>query len=178
MGQTIVRGYYPGVVGLITHAHAVWYHQRWGFDASFETQVGRELSDFIAGFDADRDGLWVAERQAAFAGAVAVCGRRAAAEGARLRWFIVVPGLQGQGIGTDLIRRALGFCRDKGYPRVFLWTFQGLEAARHVYARFGFRLCEEHDVAQWGQFIREQKYELVLSHLNRPIHQGDSHETS
>jgi GNAT superfamily N-acetyltransferase len=162
MGQTVIRGYYPGVVGLITQAHAVWYHTHWGFDASFEAQVGRELSDFIAGFDDARDGLWVAEQRAAFAGAVAVCGPRAAVYGARLRWFIVLPEFQGRGIGADLIARAVAFCREKNYPKIFLWTFQGLEAARAIYTRFGFRLNETHAVAQWGQFIREEKFELVL----------------
>jgi len=38
----------------------------------------------------------------------------------------------------------------------------GLNAARRAYEKSGFRLCEEHDVAQWGQQIREQKFELGL----------------
>ncbi|MCU0561574.1 MAG: GNAT family N-acetyltransferase [Desulfobacterales bacterium] len=162
MRQTIVRGYTPGAVGLITRAHAVWYHTHWGFDASFEAQVGRELSDFIAGFEESRDGLWVAEEKTAFAGAVAVCGRRAAVDGARLRWFMVLPEFQGRGIGTDLLARAVAFCREKNYPKIFLWTFHGLDAARSLYTRFGFRLTEAHDVAQWGQFIHEEKLELAL----------------
>ncbi|HSO61153.1 MAG TPA: GNAT family N-acetyltransferase [Desulfobacterales bacterium] len=162
MGQTIFHSYYPGVVGRITEVHAVYYHTHWGFDASFESQVGRELSDFVAAFDASRDGLWVAEHNAGFAGAAAVDGRRAAVDGARLRWFIVIPEFQGRGIGTELVCRTVAFCRDKGYPKLFLWTFNGLDAARRVYEKHGFRLCEEHNVAQWGQHIREQKFELDL----------------
>ena len=41
-------GYYPGVVGRIIELHAVYYYENWGFDISFETQVGRELSEFMA----------------------------------------------------------------------------------------------------------------------------------
>ena len=42
-------------------------------------------------------------------------------------------------------------------------TFKGLESARRVYEAADFRLCEESDVFQWGQNIKEQKYELELS---------------
>jgi hypothetical protein len=44
-------GYFPGAVGKITELHAVYYHENWGFDISFETQVGRELSEFLRDFD-------------------------------------------------------------------------------------------------------------------------------
>jgi GNAT superfamily N-acetyltransferase len=61
-----------------------------------------------------------------------------------------------------LIHLAVGFCRDRGYPNVYLWTFEGLNAARRLYESNGFSLCEEHAVAQWGQLIREQKFEMNL----------------
>ena len=73
-----ITGYFPGVIGRITETHAVYYHENWGFDASFETQVGRELSEFIGEL------------------------------------------------------------------------------------RMGFRVCEEHDIRQWGQDIKEQMFELVF----------------
>jgi GNAT superfamily N-acetyltransferase len=156
-------GYYPGVIGRITEAHAVYYHENWGFDVSFESQVGRELSEFVHGFREDRDGLWVAKVGGEFAGAVAIDGQKGTTEGARLRWFIVVPSFQGTGLGKALLARAVAFCRRKHFPRVYLWTFQGLEAARILYEGEGFRLCEEHVVDQWGQNITEQMFELRLA---------------
>ncbi|MBN2686806.1 MAG: GNAT family N-acetyltransferase [Deltaproteobacteria bacterium] len=156
-----LTGYSPGVVGKITELHAVYYHQNWGFDASFETQVGRELSEFVRDFKEERDGLWIAWRSSVFAGAVAIDGHRADAEGARLRWFIVDPESQGSGIGGALLRTAIAFCNGKGYRPIYLWTFQGLNAARSLYRRHGFVLTEENAVDQWGQRIIEQKYELV-----------------
>ena len=56
----MLQGYFPGAIGLITEAHAVYYHEYWGFDISFETQVGRELSEFMTAFQEGRDGFWVA----------------------------------------------------------------------------------------------------------------------
>ena len=158
-----IRGYYPGVVGKITELHAVYYYENWGFDVTFETQVGRELSEFVRQFDEKRDGLWVADKKGHFAGAIAIDGTLAFEEGARLRWFIVAPRFQKAGIGKELIGRAIGFCRQHRYPKVYLWTFKGLEDARRLYEAESFRLSEENQVDQWGQIIREQKYELDLS---------------
>ena len=157
-----IRGYYPGVVGKITELHAVYYHENWGFDVTFETQVGAELSEFVRRFDENRDGLWVATDRGDFAGAIAIDGIKAKTEGARLRWFIVAPQFQKRGIGKNLIMQAIEFCSQKGYPKIFLWTFKGLEDARRLYESQNFRLSEESRVAQWGQTIREQKYILEL----------------
>jgi GNAT superfamily N-acetyltransferase len=125
-------------------------------------KVGRELSEFVRQFDEKRDGLWVADKKGRFAGAIAIDGTLAFEKGARLRWFIVAPQFQKAGIGKELIRRAIDFCRQQRYPKVYLWTFKGLEDARRLYEAENFRLREESQVDQWGQIIREQKYELDL----------------
>ena len=156
------HSYSPGVIGKIIEAHAVYYHDNWGFDVTFETQVGRELSDFVVEFQEDRDGFWVATMRERFAGSIAIDGREASTEGARLRWFIVVPDLQGTGIGKSLLGRAVEFCRERGYRRVYLWSFKGLDVARGLYERYGFRLCKERQVAQWGQNLTEQMFESRL----------------
>lgn len=160
--DAILTGYFPGVVGKITELHAVYYYEHWGFDVTFETQVARELSELISDFHDERDGLWIAAVKSSFDGAIAIDGRLTRTEGARLRWFIVDPGSAGQGIGTALIKRSLEFCKEVGHKRVFLWTFEGLDAARQLYEKEGFRLTEEHEVDQWGRRIKEQKFVLDL----------------
>jgi GNAT superfamily N-acetyltransferase len=159
-----IKGYYPGVVGKITELHAVYYYENWGFDISFETQVGRELSEFMARLDGERDGLWVADRKGKFAGAIAIDGQNILDEGARLRWFIVAPEFQGCGIGKELILQAVDFCKRKRFAKVYLWTFEGLNSARKLYEALDFRLRGEDEVDQWGQKIKEQKFELSLSY--------------
>jgi galactose-1-phosphate uridylyltransferase/GNAT superfamily N-acetyltransferase len=161
-GRLDFQGYTPGTIGRITEAHAVYYHEHWGFDASFETQVARELSKFVSEYQADRDGLWVAVSDGRLAGSVAIDGHPADTEGARLRWFIVVPAHQGSGIGRALIHQAVAFCQRKRYRSIFLWTFEGLTRARRLYEEIGFRLVYEHAVRQWGQPITEQKFVLNL----------------
>ena len=157
-------GYYPGVVGKIIESHAVYYYENWGFDVTFETQVGEELSQFIHAFKPSRDVFWVALKNKTFAGAIALDGKEADTEGARIRWFIVPQPFQGLGIGSMLLKKAVEFCMDqKEIKNLFLWTFEGLDQARLLYEREGFRLLEQHDVDQWGGAIREQKLNKCVS---------------
>ncbi len=160
--QIKLKGYYPGVLGEITRLHAVYYYEQWGFDISFETQEGKELCEFMSRFDPEKDVLWTAVIKENFAGSVAIDGCHAETDGARLRWLIVDPTYHGRGLGKILVKKAVEFCRSVGHKRIYLWTFQGLEAARHVYEREGFILTEEREVDQWGGLIREQRFDLVL----------------
>jgi RimJ/RimL family protein N-acetyltransferase len=54
------------------------------------------------------------------------------------------------------------FCKMKDYRKVYLWTFEGLHAARHLYEKFGFKLVQQAEGAQWGKKVTEQKFELLL----------------
>ena len=69
---------------------------------------------------------------------------------------------QVRGAGKYLMQQAIGFCKQAGFGRVYLWTFQGLESARHLYEKFGFQLVAEHPGRQWGTTVIEQKFELEL----------------
>lgn len=154
-------GYRPGSIGRITEVHADYYHRHWGFDLSFESQVARELAEFLTRLDPGRDLFQVALVEDEFAGSVVVDGG-AGEDAARLRWFIVDPAHQGQGVGWTLLSRAREFAKQAGHRELYLWTFAGLEAARRLYERAGFVLAEEHQLEKWGGAIREQKYALRL----------------
>jgi GNAT superfamily N-acetyltransferase len=60
------------------------------------------------------------------------------------------------------MNNAVSFCRAAGYPLVYLWTFEGLDAARHLYEKYGFKLVKEHSGEQWGTAVNEQRFELRL----------------
>jgi GNAT superfamily N-acetyltransferase len=156
-----ITGYYPGAIGTITKLHATYYYDNWNLDVTFETQVGRELSEFVDQFHPERDGLWIAQISGTFAGSVAIEGSKAE-RNARLRWFIVAPEFQGRGIGIKLLQAALSFCREKKYEMIYLWTFQGLDRARSLYESEGFTLSEEKKAHQWGIDLTEQRFTLRL----------------
>lgn len=157
-----LEGYYPGSIGRVVEAHALYYRIYWGFDISFESQVARELGEFMGRFDPSHDGFWTVRDENKFVGSIAIDGAKTNEEAARLRWFIVDLHFQGMGLGEILLTTAVQFCRNAGHKRVFLWTFRGLDPARKLYEGAGFTLAEEHDVVQWGGTIVEQKFELIF----------------
>lgn len=161
--QTDITGYYPGVIGHITALHAMYYKTHWGLDHTFEAEVAKEIAEFILNFDPKKDGLWSVVLGERLAGCIAIVGDRHHPEQARLRWYIVDVPFQKQGIGTRLIEKAILFCKDAGFDRIILWTFEGLEQARAVYERKGFTLTRTREVPQWGGMIKEHRLDLVLS---------------
>ncbi len=157
-----LSGYVPGAIGRIAELHGTYYHKHWGFGLFFESKVATELSEFLRRFDEARDGFWVASVGEKIIGAIAIDGINHNSKGTHLRWFIVAPENQGQGIGKTLLQKAVDFCRIKKFRRVYLWTFAGLDPARHLYEKYGFRLCEEFEGNQWGKTVIEQRFELTL----------------
>lgn len=129
-----------------------------GFDITFETQVARELSEFLRDFRVGRDFFRAARAGNRFAGSIAIDGKEAGSKGARLRWFILAPEFRRLGVGRRLILEAVDFCRKARHGRIYLWTFKGLDRARSLYESEGFRLAEENDIRQWGNSITEQMF--------------------
>lgn len=162
MTPAIHQGYRPGAIGRIVELHASYYDRTAGFGLPFEARVARELSDFCGRYVEDRDGLWLFLRDGIIEGSIAIDGARAAEDGAHLRWFICSDHVRGTGIGSALLATAVTFCRKRGYGRVWLWTFAGLDAARHLYEKSGFRLVHEQRGMQWGTEVDEQRFVLQL----------------
>ncbi len=164
--EYVLSGYIPGAIGRITELHARYYRDNWGFGLFFESKVAVELAEFLGRYDDARDLFRVATRGDNIVGGIAIDGSGAPAKGgggvARLRWFITAPEAQGAGIGRLLMEEAVGFCRRADFDEIYLWTFAGLDAARHLYESFGFALVEEHDDDQWGETVSEQKFVLDL----------------
>lgn len=159
----VVRGYIPGSLGRVASLHASYYHEHWGFGLFFEAKVATELAQFLTAYDPDQDDFWTVSVDGQVEASIAIDGTHVETEGAHLRWFIVSDRLRGKGVGAQLLRTALDFCRAQGYPRVYLWTFGGLDAARHLYEREGFQLTEEGPGTQWGTEVLEQRFECVLA---------------
>lgn len=159
----IRRGYYPGAIGRVVELHGTYYHAHWAFGAFFEAKVAQELAEFFGRYDPLRDGFWIATVSGRIEGSITIDGVHAARDGAHLRWFIVSDALHGRGVGNRLIRAAVDFCRSNGYPRIYLWTFEGLHAARHLYEKAGFQLIKERRGKQWGTEVTEQQFALRLT---------------
>lgn len=158
----IASGPIPGAIGRITELHGSYYHKHWGFGQFFEAKVATDLVEFLGRFDARRDGFWTASLAGRIEGSIAIDAHGSDVEGAHLRWFILSDALRGRGVGSRLMELAIDSCRDRAYEKIYLWTFEGLGAARHLYEKVGFSLVEEFRGSQWGSEVREQRFELRL----------------
>jgi GNAT superfamily N-acetyltransferase len=163
MSLEIARGYAPGAIGRITELHGTYYQQHSGFGLYFESKVACELSEFFRRYDNARDGIWLALSHERIEGSIAIDSLEADTEGAHIRWFIVSDALRGNGAGNKMISTALDFCRVRKYRKIYLWTFDGLNAARHLYEKHGFRLTRQRRGNQWGSEVNEQRFECYLS---------------
>jgi GNAT superfamily N-acetyltransferase len=164
----IHEGYVPGALGRIIQLHETYYDDYWNLDYEFSREVAVELTEFLDRYDEAANRLWLVmddpddDGEQAIQGALVVDGQQAGAEGARIRWVILAPELQGQGLGRELMDRAMAFCEAENFDRVYLWTYKGLAAARHLYEEQGFTLIEEDTRYDWGPEITYQQFEVEL----------------
>lgn len=157
-----VTGYQPGIIGRVTELHALYYSLEWNFGSIFETKVATELSSFISRYDESKDCIWSLIIDGTLEGSITIDSSSEDSNIAHLRWFIVSDKIKGIGAGKHLMSKAIDFCNLLSFNKVYLWTFQGLEPAKYLYQKFGFKLVEELNGSQWGTTVTEQKYELKI----------------
>jgi len=154
-------GYRPGCAASIVKLHMDYYAGEWGFGRLFEAMVAGELGAFLSRYDAEQD-LFLNAFAAddALLGSITIDG--AGGDTAQLRWFIVSAAARGAGLGRELMDRAMGFCRDRCFDRVFLTTFAGLDVARKLYEGAGFRLTDETEKDPWSGTVGIQRFDIDL----------------
>ncbi len=61
------------------------------------------------------------------------------------------------------MKTLIDFSNKKGYKHILLWTVNILEAARHLYASYGFKLTESIKNTSWtNDVIFEERWDLYL----------------
>ena len=148
----------PGALAAVIRLHAEYYSRHWSFGLPFEAKVAAQLGEFTLALPHPDARLFLAMDDADILGAIAIDGRTR--DDARLRWFIVADHARG-GLGRRLLHAALDFARDRGFPRLTLGTFAGLDAARRLYEEAGFVLTHEAPAATWGVTVTEQVFTLT-----------------
>lgn len=153
-----IRTHRIGDLGYIIYRHAVLYQEEYGLGPVFEDYL---LEGFLAFSRSKQPGtIWIAEDGDQIVGSIAIAGIDS--ETAQLRWFLIEPEYRGVGLGRRLMTVAMDHCRDKGYRKVFLWTFSDLHAARHLYKEYGFQITEEHPNDSWKPGIVEERWDISL----------------
>jgi DNA-binding MarR family transcriptional regulator/GNAT superfamily N-acetyltransferase len=154
--QQIVQGYQPGCIGDIASLHGRYYAQTSGFGVFFERRVATELAAFAQALPCNGKALWLYVENGKTLGSIAIDGDPGSGI-AHLLWFIFDDALRGSGVGRRLLSLAMDFV-DLGFEQTYLWTFKGLDTARHLYESSGFKLTDEAEGSQWGSVVVEQKF--------------------
>lgn len=153
------EGYSPGVVASVAGMHASYYSTNYGFGAVFERKVATEMSEFMGRISNPSNTTFSAYLDDTFLGSISLDGEDLDEGVCHLRWFIVSPAAQGMGIGNLLLGKATSFVDAANFQLTRLWTFKGLDAARHLYEKHGFLLVNETPGNQWGAEVIEQEFE-------------------
>lgn len=155
----IIRTLKPGEAGYIAYRHCVLYEKEYGLGGTFEWYVLDSLTKYV---DEQPEGeVWVAEYSSQIVGSIAIV--RTGESTAQLRWFLIEPEYRGTGLGRQLMRIAMDYCKQKKFSLVYLWTFQDLEAARHLYKSFGFTPTEQVESNTWKNGVVEERWDHVFS---------------
>ncbi|MDO5895621.1 bifunctional helix-turn-helix transcriptional regulator/GNAT family N-acetyltransferase [Agrobacterium sp. Azo12] len=160
----IVTGYRPGIIARITEMHALYYARTSDFGQAFESRVAGGLAEFCGRLENPQNRIWAAMREGQVRGSVAIDGEDLGEGIAHLRWFITDDTLRGTGAGKKLLDAAMDFVDASGFTETHLWTFAGLNAARHLYEIRGFALVEEYAGSQWGRGVLEQRFVRKTPH--------------
>jgi ribosomal protein S18 acetylase RimI-like enzyme len=148
----------PGDIGYITYLHGSLYNEEYNYGISFEAYVAQGLAEFYQQYDPQKDAVWICEYDNKIVGFLLLMHRGAAAQ---LRYFILAKGYRGIGLGSKLMKLYMQFLRQKGYTSSYLWTTHELDAAAHLYKKYGFVLTEEKESTAFGKPLKEQRYDLV-----------------
>lgn len=153
-----MRGFETGDMGRIVTRQSELYAASHGWGRPMEALMLDITSRFLGNFQPGREQCWIAERGGRMIGSVFVCdsGER----GAQLRLLYVEPEARGLGIGEALVETAIGFARDAGYDRIWLWTHSVLESARRIYARCGFERISVTTHDAFGEPEQGEDWEL------------------
>jgi DNA-binding MarR family transcriptional regulator/N-acetylglutamate synthase-like GNAT family acetyltransferase len=156
----LLRPHGPGDIGWVIHRHGVLYAQEHGYDETFEALVAEIAAQFIQRFDVRRERCWIAEIEGEIVGSVFLVQKTKTV--AKLRLLLVEPRARGLGIGGRLIDECVRFARGAGYRRIMLWTQSDLDAARHLYARAGFRRLRSEAHQSFGRRLVAETWALKL----------------
>lgn len=157
-GVIVECGYAPGLVAAVVGMHTTYYAREFGFGAAFESKIAGGLAEFVPRIGSGRNAIWRAERDGKIVGSITIDGDDLDGNRAHLRWFVVDDGRRGAGIGRRLMGEALAFVDANEFDETWLWTFEGLDAARVLYERLGFVLERQYLGDQWGVEVNEQVF--------------------
>jgi DNA-binding MarR family transcriptional regulator/ribosomal protein S18 acetylase RimI-like enzyme len=156
----LLRPHRVGDVSFVTHRTVASMMEEYELSGTFETVTMGAASHVLERFDADRDCIWLAERNGVPVGSVFV--RRVAPDAAELLLLHVESHARGIGIGRRLISEAIGFATRAGYATLQLEMHDVMKTARLLFHAAGFRHVGEVSDPRFGRVLQRQTWRLAL----------------
>jgi len=147
-------------MGWVVQQHGEIYGREYGWNSEFEALVADIVANYLRKLQPQWERCWIAELDGQKVGSVFVV--RKSKTIAQLRMLILTPQARGLGLGARLTDECIAFARGKGYRKLVLWTNSCLDAARHIYARRGFRLVKSEPYHGFGHDLVGETWELRL----------------
>lgn len=160
MRKSFIRTYQPEDLEHIIQKHKELYEMEYGFGPQFVEYVEKNIYQFNESYDANRENIWVVEINQKLVGLIAIV--KVDDYTAQLRWFLVDPEMRGKRLGHELMETVMDFCQEKQYKQVMLWTISVLDAARHLYQKYGFTLKETKQNHTWANKLTEERWDLYI----------------
>lgn len=155
-----IRPFVQSDIEYVISRHKTLYYAERHLSDIFFAYVDHIVYEFASHFNADTDCLNILECNGVPAGSIAIA--RVDETTAQLRFFMLEPEMRRRGYGNLLMERALDFCREKGYEKVFLLTITAQVIARHIYETHGFHKVLSRDKSEWGEGVVEEQWDLNL----------------
>lgn len=151
----------PGDIGTVAMLHGKMYSEEYQYGIAFESYVAGGLHEFYQQYDPSIDRVWICEHNDQMVGFLLLMHRPN--QTAQLRYFFLLPGYRGIGLGRKLMELFMQFLKEKNYESAYLWTTNEQHTAADLYKKFGFILTEEKSTDTFGKSLIEQKYEFLVS---------------
>lgn len=161
MNAVVVRTYVEKDIDYVITRHRKLYEDEYKFSKEFSDYVEKYVLKFHEHHDETRENMWIIEVNGKTSGVIALV--KVDDDTAQLRWFLIEPEVRGKGLGHNLMKTLIEFSEERGYKHIFLWTVNILEAARHLYNSYGFKLTESIENTSWtDNVIFEERWDLYL----------------
>jgi N-acetylglutamate synthase-like GNAT family acetyltransferase len=145
-----------GDLAAILSMHSEIYGKEYEYNLNFEAVVAKTLHEFYEMYRPERSRVWICEHEGRIVGSLALLDR---GESAQLRYFVLMPGYRGLGLGNQLMTLYMEFMREVGFESSYLLTTDDLKEAAHLYQKFGFELVSSTASDAYGDPLHRQRYE-------------------
>ncbi len=158
--STEVRPVNPGELGIVVSQSMDFYMNEMGLDQSFELFLFERMSRFMKNKERERSEGWVVDHNGSIVGSIFV--DREDSKSAKIAGLLLQPEFRKMGLARKLMDKALAFCRENLYQRVYIMSFPELRDARRLYEYYGFSPTEEETKNAWGKEITLERWDCIL----------------